>query len=157
MRPGGVLLASALAESLALDAGAQDDRRRWIALSSPEASTAVYGTPESEDLVISFSCKLATRQIVVGFIHEPVGAKDGMRIGMELSSEGGRVRLDATAERLPPFDDRFLLLAETTLSPALRPILTDGKTLSVKVQDRGEEIPLRGAADAAADLIKACE
>ncbi len=155
MRLNGVLLASALAVSLALEAGAQDDRRRWIALGTPEASSLVYGTPESDDLVVSFACKRATRQILVGFIHEPVGARDGMRIGIELSSEGGRVGLDATGERLP-MDDRFLLLASTTLSPALRRILTEGKTLSVTVQDGAEEIPLRGAADAAADLIKAC-
>jgi hypothetical protein len=156
MRPSGVLLASALAVSVALEAGAQDDRRGWIVLSTPEASSVVYGTPNSDDLVISFSCKLATREIVVGFMHEPVRAKNGMRIDMELSSAGGRVRLDATGERLQ-LDDRFLLLAETTLSPALRRILTEGKTLSVKVRDRGKEIPLQGAAQAAADLIRACE
>jgi len=155
MRRSVVLLTSALAVSLALEAAAED-RRRWLALSSPEARTVVYGTPESGDLVISFSCKRATRQIVVGFIHEPVGAENGMRIGMELSSEGGRVRLDATGERLPPFDGRFLLLAETMPSPALRDMLTQGKTLSVMVQDGVEEIPLEGAAEAAAPLIEAC-
>jgi len=154
MRTSVLLLASALTILPALEAAAQDGRR-WIALGSEQSSALVYGTPDSDDLVISFACMPATRQVKVAFTHEPVGAKDGMRIGMELFSEGGRLMLDATGERLQ-LDDIFVLEAKTTLSPALRRLLTEGRTLSVMVQDGVEEIPLDGAAEAAAGLIAAC-
>jgi hypothetical protein len=150
-----MLLAVAVAASLAQAAGAQDGQRRWIALGSPERSALVYGTPDSDDLVIGFACLHATRQIAVAFTHEPLGAKDGMRVGIELSSESTHIALDATGQRLA-LDDIFLLEAKTTLSPALRRILTKGRTLTVMVQDGVEEIPLQGAAKAAADLIEAC-
>jgi hypothetical protein len=152
MRPSTVLLISALTVSPALGA---DAGRSWIAWSDKKVTRLIYGTPESEDAVISFTCTRATRQIAVAFGHEPVGAKDGMRIGMELLSEGGRVMLDATGQGAQ-LHDIFFLEAKTTLSPALRRILTEGKTLSVMVQDGAEEIPLQGAAKAAAALIAAC-
>jgi hypothetical protein len=155
MRPGGALLAAALAVSLALEAAADDGRRRWIAVSGPQVSSLMYGTPDSDDVHIGFTCRRATRQITVAFAHEPVGAKDGMRLGIELWSEGGRVMLDAAGRRMQ-LDDLFVLEATTTLSPALRRILTEGKTLSVMVQDGVEEIPLEGAARAAAGLMEAC-
>src|SRR5262245_28826263 len=155
MRPSVVLLTSALAVSLALEAAAEQ-HRRWLAANGAEGSALGYGTPETDDVLISFACPRATRQIVVTFAHEPVGARDGMRIGMELFSEGGRVMLDATGERDQLLDDNFLLRAKTTLNPALRRILTEGRTLSVMVQDGVEEIPLEGAAEAAAALIEAC-
>jgi len=152
MRLGTVLLISALTVSPALGA---DTGRSWIAWSDKNVTRLIYGTPESEDAVISFTCTRATRQLTVVFGHEPVGAKEGMRIGMELFSEGGRVTLDAAGHRVQPYDI-FFLEAKTTLSPALRRILTEGKTLSVMVQDGVEEIPLQGAAKSAAALIEAC-
>jgi hypothetical protein len=154
VRSSVVFLASALAVAPAPAAGAERGRD-WLAFGSAEKSVLVYGTPETDDVVISFSCTRATREVTVAFTHEPVGAKDGLRIGMELFSEGGRMMLDATGQRVE-FDDTFVLEAKTTLSPVLRHILTDGQTLSVMVQDGVEEIPLQGAAKAGAVLIEAC-
>jgi hypothetical protein len=152
MRPGAVLLVAALIVSPALGA---EPGRSWIAWSDEKVARLAYGTPESDDMVVGFICTRATRQLTVAFAHEPVGARDGMRIGMELFSEGGRVTLEATGERLQ-LDDIFLLEAKTTLTPALRGVLTKGRTLSVTVQDGVDEIPLQGAAEAAADLVEAC-
>lgn len=155
MRLSAVVLASLFLACGPALTGAGEKGRSWSAVADADGSALVYGTPGTDDVVIRLSCARATREITVGFRHEPVGAKDGMRIGMELFSEGGNLVLDATGHRLL-LDDIFVLEAKTAWNPALRRLLADGRTLSVMVQDGVAEIPLAGAKDGIAALIEAC-
>lgn len=148
------IVAVALLASAGADASAQEGRQ-WIGSAGPDGAALLYGTPQSDDIVIGFWCERATGDLVVSFRFEPVGAADGMEIDMELFSEGGAVVLLATGERML-LDDAFVLEARTDLNRALRRIISEGETLSVMVQDGAEEIPLAGAAEEAAALFEAC-
>ncbi len=154
MSPASVLLASALAVAPAL-ATAAEQGRSWMAVGSPERFVMSYATPQTDDGVLSLSCTRATKEIGIAFVHEPVGAKDGMRISIDLISEGGNVLLQAEGHRLL-LDDVFVLEARTPLTPALQRVLTQGLTLTLMVQDGSAEVPLEGAGKAMAALIEAC-
>jgi hypothetical protein len=144
----------ALLGSAGIGASAQEVRQ-WIGIAGPNGASLLYGTPQSDDIVVGFWCERATDELVVSFRFEPVGAADGMEIDMELSSEAGSVVLPATGERML-LDDAFVLEARTELDPVLRRIISEGVTLSIMVQDGVEEIPLAGAAEEAAALFEAC-
>lgn len=131
------------------------ERRQWIAGEGPEGASLIYGTPQSDDVLLRFSCDAATKELTVAFAFEPLGAAEGMQIDMELFSEGGTAVLNATGHRML-LDDGFVLEATTRLEPELRQILTEGDTLSIMVQDGVEEIPLTGAAKDAAALLEQC-
>jgi hypothetical protein len=148
------IVAVALLAAAGIEVNAQEGRQ-WIGIAGPDGASLLYGTPQSDDIVIGFRCERATDELVVSFRFEPVGAADGMEIDMELFSEGSAVVLPATGERML-LDDAFVLEARTELDPALRRIITEGETLSVMVQDGVEEIPLDGAAEEAAALFEAC-
>jgi hypothetical protein len=137
-------------------AGAAEKGRSWITSTDAKGTTLSYATPETDDGLIAFRCTRVTKQLTVVVAMEPMGAKDGMRIGVDLIAEGvGNVLLQAVGRRLQ-LDDTFIVEAKTTLGPALRRILTEGQTLSIMVQDGTEEIPLSGAAKGVAALIEAC-
>jgi len=153
MRVTVIALAGLLAAAAVPVSG--QEGRQWIASQSPEGASLIYGTPQSDDVLLRFSCDATTKELTVAFAFEPVGAMDGMQLDMELFSDGGGLVLNATGERML-MDDAFVLEAKTSLEPELRQILTQGETLSIMVQDGVEEIPLAGAAKDAAALFEQC-
>ncbi|HKU93813.1 MAG TPA: hypothetical protein VJR58_00975 [Vineibacter sp.] len=148
-----VVLAAVAALSCARTASADD--RQWIGTANVGSVVLAYGTPDSDDMAISFSCDPATKALAVSVILEPADAKDGMRVDVVLASEGGQVVLNATGQHLA-MDDSFLLQATTRLDPSLRRILTEGRTLSIRVPGSTDTIPLAGAREQAQRLIDAC-
>ena len=154
MLPRALVLAACLAVSSGGSAAAQD-RRQWIGATSPDNVVLLYGTPNTDDVAINLTCDRARKSVSFSYAFEPAGARNGMRIDVELSSEGGKVALSATGRRLD-MDDLFVLEATTRADAALRRILTEGRTLSIRVQQRAQAFPLAGAKKPAADLIAAC-
>ena len=154
MWPKPLVLAALLAAACGGSADAQD-RRQWIGATNPDNVVLLYGTPDTDDVAINFTCDRAKKSIKFSYAFEPEGARNGMRLDVELSSEGGKVAVSATGQRLE-MDDLFVLEATTRADAALRRILTEGRTLSIRVQQRTQTFPLAGAAKPAADLIAAC-
>ena len=134
---------------------AADDRRQWIGTTNTDSVVLAYGTPDSDDVAISFSCDRATKILTVSLILEPADARDGLRTDVQLSSEGGQIVLRATGRRLA-LDDSFMLQATTRLDASLRQILTEGRTLSLRAPGSTDTIPLTGAREQARELIQAC-
>lgn len=143
-------------EPLASSAGAANpgDRRQWLGAIYGNAAALVYGTPQSDDLIISFLCDRASKALTVAFISEPAGARDGMRVDMELSSEGGSVSLNATGQRLGTGAFQFEATARS--ASAIGRILTGGRILAVRLQQSTVAIPLAGAETHVAELVAAC-
>lgn len=137
--------------------------RRWTGGGDAESGWLAYGTPETDDLVVHFSCERAMRRLLVTYLFEPVVAEDGGRVFLEIFSvgvgeDGASVilPLEATGHRLL-LDDAFLLEARTAWNPALRRLIVEGRELSIMVEDGVEELPLEGAAEQAAELFRACD
>jgi len=148
-----VILAAVAALSCSRTASA--DERQWIGTANVGSVVLAYGTPDSDDVAISFSCDQTTKALTVSVILEPADAKDGMRVDVMLASESGQIVLNATGQRLA-MDDSFMLQATTRLDPSLRRILTEGRTLSIRASGSTDTIPLAGAREQAQKLIDAC-
>ena len=154
MPPKAIALVAMLAVMSGGSAAAQD-RRQWIGASNPDNVMLLYGTPNTDDVAIAFTCERATKSIRFAYTFEPAGARNGMRIDMELSSDSGKVVLNATGRRME-MDDAFVLEATIRADAALRRTLTGGRTLSISVQGRAQAFPLAGAGKQAAELMAAC-
>lgn len=132
---------------------------KWIGQITEDGAALSYAIPQSDAIKIDFHCDRKTRKIVVNFEREPQAAKDGMRLTIRLSLRGrdaaGSVDIAATGQRLE-LDDKFLLQGETRMSPQLRLILSSDGVLVVTAGSRSEEIPLKGAAQAARQLFGSC-
>jgi hypothetical protein len=142
--------------SLALLASSADaQERRWIANKTPEGIEVMYGMPESDDILFAIRCEAETKEVFVGFAHKPVSVEPGGPITLVLFSEAGEVELPAIVTYLDTMD---ITLIETPDVPGalLRPVFTEGTTLSIMVEDGVEEIPLTDTVDDFDALFTAC-
>lgn len=132
--------------------------RSWVADSDENAAWLIYGTPESDDMLLSITCDKAAKALTVVFMTEPVSAKNPEKLPLEISSEGGRVSLVGEGKR-SEMDDAYSLEAKTPVTPELNKLLTDARRLLVKAQGAGQaEMPLDDVAvNGAADLVKGCK
>jgi hypothetical protein len=129
--------------------------RSWIADSDADAVWLIYGTPESDDILLSLTCERTAKTLTVWFATEPV-AKDPKSLPMELVSDGGRAQIVGNGSR-SEMDDAFALEAKTALTPEWEKLLTGGKTLSVQVEGGKQAIPLDDTAQqGVAEIVKAC-
>lgn len=144
---------------LSMGAAAAADDYRWIGQITEDGAALRYGIPESDAIKIDFHCDRATKKIAVSYEHEPKDAKDGMRLALRLSVKGrgatDSVAVAVTGERLA-LDDKFVLQGEIRTSPPLRRILAAEGVLLVEAGGLAEEIPLKGAARAARQLLASC-
>ncbi len=130
--------------------------RRWIADSDPEIATLIYGTPESDDMVLNLTCERASKTLSLWFAPQPVPVKAPDSLPLTISSEGGRVELKATGNR-SELDDFYSLEAHTALTADLEKLLTGAKVVSLKVADRTTDMPLDDAAlGGVEELVSAC-
>ena len=146
--------ATLLVLSVATPAAAQEPE--WLTGQSDNGVEMMYGTPASDDILFAIRCDAKTKELFVGFAHEPVGVPHGGSIDLTLFSEAGEVVLPAKVSYLDAMD---ITLIESKTVPAeeLRKIVTEGTVLSVMVQDGVEEIPIKGMALNFSTLFSACE
>jgi hypothetical protein len=132
--------------------------RSWIADGDDSAAWIIYGTPESDDVVLSLTCDKAAKTVIVWFATEPVTVKNPQSLPMVISSEGGHVSLTGQGAR-SEMDDAYSLEAKTALTPELEKLLTGARKLSVKADGAGNaDMPLDDVAlNGAQDLVKGCK
>jgi hypothetical protein len=151
-----VALALVTGFSLAGEVQAAEPGRQWVAQSDPGASLLIYGTPESDDVLLSLTCDHATKALTVWYVVEPVHAKDPESLAISLKSQGGTVALVGKGHR-SEMDNAYSLEVVTEFTPELEKALGGDKALSILVEDRTVEIPMDGTArDGVAMLKKGC-
>ena len=132
---------------------------KWIGQITEDGASLMYAIPESDGVLLDFHCDRKTKLIVVNFEHEPREAKDGMLLTVKFSVRGRDANLSTDipmkGER-HELDDKFLFQGEARMSPQLRRVLAEGGTLLITVADRATEIPLKGVAQAARQLLASC-
>ena len=132
---------------------------KWIGQITEDGASLMYAIPESDGVLLDFHCDRKTKLIVVNFEHEPKEAKDGMQVAVRFSVRGleanTAISIQMKGERLE-LDDKFLFQGETRMTSQLRRILAEGGTLLVTVANRAAEIPLKGVALAARQLLASC-
>ena len=146
-------LAATLALVAALPASAQEELLTWIAGTVPEAPMLLYGIPDSDHIVIGFRCAADLEGIQVTYNHEPLMARPGMTIAIDLSSAGGAYLVPATAIFSEMMGAYFL--EGMAKAEALEPILSAGDMLFVMVEDGVEELP-QAAPEMVRDFFASC-
>jgi hypothetical protein len=157
MRNLALLFSLLVSFGFAAPSGAEE--YKWIGQITEDGAALSYAIPQSDAIKLDFHCDRKTRKIVVNLEHEPKDAKDGIRLAIRLSKRGDgantAIEIPATGQRLE-LDDKFLFQGETRMSPQLRRLFSDGGTLLISVNDQTDEIPLKGIAQAARQLLASC-
>lgn len=139
---------------LAAPAAAQDSRV-WNFDDNPEAPALEFGAPESDDVVIAFSCEPSAKRMT---IVESVGStklNPGASVTLKLSA--GTASLDLTGAAIANETDGTVSV-EVTSAPDRRvfALLKAGPSLTIEVPGAKETIPLSGAAPHVAAFEKLC-
>ena len=149
-------LAAGLTLILLFALSAAAEGRRWIADSGDDVATLIYGTPESDDMVLSLTCERASKTLTIWFAPQPVPVKAPDSLPLTLSSEAGRLQLTAAGSH-SDLDDSYSLQAQTPLTPELEKLLVGARKLSVKVESRTTDMAIDDVAlKGAEELVEAC-
>ena len=152
-------VAAAVACFLAFSAPVSAQELQWAGAVTDDNAMLAYGVPESDSVLIDFSCDRGSGTVTVTLDHEPAKAETGITAEITLSAlgsaPGGEVVVAATGQRLD-LDDTFILQGTVNIDDKLRGLLVDADTLVVMVEDGAEEIPMKDARQHAKNLIEAC-
>ena len=147
-------LSATLVGSIAANAS---DGRRWIADKDSQTAQLIYGTPESDDMLLSLTCEKKTKTLWVFFAPSPAPEKPAAKMPITLSSEAGQAELTATGTR-SEMDDSYSLEAKTTMTPDIAKVLAGAKTISVSADKRKTDVPLDDVAlGVIGDLVQGCQ
>ena len=142
-----------LCGSMAGHASAADPSRQWIAQGDQEMSSLIYGTPASDDVLLSLTCDPATKTLTVWYRVEPAYSKDPETLTIDIHSEGGSVGLIGKGSR-SEMDDAYALEVATELSPSVEKLLSEAATLTMLVEDGAAEFPIDATARKGIEMIK---
>jgi len=119
--------------------------RQWIFDDNPEAPALSYGTPESDDLLIAFTCEPDQKRMTV---VEAVGTKKlnpGIAAAFRLSA--GAATLDLKGDAVASEADGTVNIEVVGApNPRLFALLKAGPSLVIEVAGEKETVPLAGAA-----------
>lgn len=141
--------------ALSLGPAFAQDARVWIFDDNPEAPALEFGAPESDDIVIAFSCEPSAKRMS---IVETVASKKlnpGGSATFKLSA--GAVSLDLTGDAIANETDGTVSI-EVNGPPNLRvfALLKAGPSLTIEVPGEKVTIPLAGAAPHIPAFEKLC-
>ena len=140
--------------ALAAPATAQDSRV-WNFDDNPEAPTLGFGAPDSDDVVIAFSCEpSATRMTIVEAVAS-TKLNPGASVPLKLSA--GSVSLALTGDAIASETDGTVNIEVSgPPNPRVFALLKAGPTLTIEVPGAKETIPLSGAAPHVAAFERMC-
>jgi len=148
------LIAACLAAVLTLPAPAQE-ARTWIFDDSSEAVTLQYGTPESDDVVIAFSCEANSRMMRIAEFLASSNLTPGRTARLRLAR--GNVSLEYPGQALANETDGNAYLEVTTAADRkLFALLRAGPSLAINIAGTQATIPLTDATPHVAALEKFC-
>jgi hypothetical protein len=141
---GRLALAALFALSLALAARAEN-ARVWIFDDNPEAPSLGYGMPESDDVVIAFSCQPTARRMTIVEAIDAKKLNPGGAATFRLVAGG--VSLDLTGDAIANESDGTVSIeVKGAPNPRLFALLKAGPALTIEVAGAKETIPLGAAA-----------
>jgi hypothetical protein len=147
-------LACALVLALALPAQAEP-KREWTFDDNPEAPTLDYGTPDSDEILIIFSCDPDAKRMT---IVESIAAKDlkpGGKATFKLTA--GPQSLDLSGVAIANESDGTVSIeVNGPPNPKLFALLKAGPSMTIEVAGTKETVPLAGASAHAATFEKLC-
>jgi hypothetical protein len=148
------LIAACLATVLNVPAPAQEPRT-WIFDDTAESVTLQYGTPESDDAVIVFSCEANAKTMRIAEFLASSSLTPGRTAKLRLVR--GNISLEYTGQALASESDGDAYLEVVT--PADRKLfalLKSGSSLTIDIAGAQTTIPLASATPHVAALERFC-
>ena len=148
------LWVACVAALLAAPAAAQDPRT-WIFDDNPEAPALEFGTPESDDIVIAFSCEPDAKRMSI--VESVAAAKLNPGTSVTFRLAAGSATLDLTGDAVANETDGTVSIEVSSApNPRVFALLKAGPSLTIEVPGAKETIPLAGAAPHVAAFEKLC-
>src|ERR1041385_6804898 len=143
-----------LALALAAPAFAQDSRV-WNFDDNPEAPALGFGAPDSDDILIGFSCEPSTKQITI--VESIASTKVNPGAGVPLKLSAGTISLALTGNAIANETDGTVSIeANGAVNPRVFALLKGGPSLTIEVPGAAETIPLAGASPHVAAFERMC-
>jgi hypothetical protein len=140
--------------ALAAPASAQDPRT-WIFDDNPEAPALEFGAPESDDIVMAFSCEPVAKRMSIVELVASKKLNPGASVTFKLSA--GTASLDLTGDAIANETDGTVSIeVNGAPNPRVFALLKAGPSLVIEVPGARETIPLSGAAPHVAAFEKLC-
>lgn len=148
----GVLMGAMLLASVG-PARAADDMQ-WQLREDPDGVVLAYEVPNTDDQALMLACTPRQRAISLQYDGDARRLRPGQSAQVELASEGGRLTLPLRAEP-QEMDSLMLLVGQAPLTQALVAVL-QGRTLRITQAGTTRRIPLAGAQQGVATLVRIC-
>jgi hypothetical protein len=143
-----------LALALVAPAFAQDSRV-WNFDDNPEAPALGFGAPDSDDMVIAFSCEPGAKQMTI--VESVASTKLNPGTSVRLKLTAGTASLDLAGNAIASETDGTVNVEVTGApNPRVFALLKAGPSLTIEVPGASETIPLAGAAPHVAAFEKMC-
>jgi len=146
--------AFAAALALATPAFAQD-QRVWNFDDNPEAPALEFGAPDSDDVVIAFTCEPAAKRMSIVESVASTKLSPGTSVTFKLTA--GTTSLDLTGDAIASETDGTVNIeVNGAPNPRVFALLKAGPSLTIEVPGAKETISLAGAAPHVAAFEKLC-
>jgi hypothetical protein len=143
-----------LAFCLAMPARAEP-ARAWNFDDNPEAPSLGYGLPESDDVLIAFSCDPDAKRMTIVESVEAKKLNPGGSATFRLTA--GSQSLDLTGDAIANESDGTVSIeVHGAPNPRLFALLKAGPSLTIEVAGTKETVPLAGVAQHIAAFEKLC-
>jgi hypothetical protein len=154
----GFLAATVIVLTTAWTVAAQDEEKpRWFGGTYDSTTILAYGIPDSDDVVLVFSCRPGAPAVKVSVQDEDSGARKGELLRVRLATAGAQVEFSDNAV-VNENSGGVELHAELPLNEALRRILTSDEPLKVTVGKRTQRYAKDDVSEsAAAQMFAACD
>ena len=136
---------------------AQDEEQPgWFGGSDDDTAMLVYGIPDSDYVMLHFSCTVGSPAVRVYVQDEESSAEAGDVLLVRLSAGGEQIEF--ADEAIPNEDSGGKdVEGQLPLDEALRRILTAEGTLEITVDGHMQRYDMAGAAEPAAAMLAACD
>jgi hypothetical protein len=149
--------ASALLTAAVLPAFAEEEGQpRWFGSVHDDMAMLIYGVPDSDYVMLYFSCAIGKRVMSVNVQDEESRAGEGVLLHVRLSA--GREQIEFSGKAIPNQDSGGAdVKGHLPLDDKLRRILTASGKLEIVVDGHTQHYALAGAAEPANKMIAACD
>ncbi len=147
----------ALSPGALLSAAAEDEEKpHWFGAAYDNKTLLAYGIPDSDYVMLSFSCATGKPVVNVNVQDEESTAEEGAAMQVRLSAGGEKVEF---SEKAIPNEDSGGkdVKASLPLDDRMRRILTATGELEIVVDRHTQRYAMKEAAEPAAAMIAACD
>lgn len=134
----------------------EEEQPHWFGDTYDDMAVLVYGVPDSDYVLLYFSCAVGKPVVNVNVQDEESRAEEGALLPVRLSAGGAQVEFSEKA--LPNEDSGGKdVKGHLPLDDTLRHILTAKGTLEIVVDGHIQRYDMEGAAEPAAAMLAACD